>query len=58
MRHADVGGLTVAYERAGEGSTLILLHGILQDSRVWNRQLDDLSDQFTVIAWDGAGQTF
>jgi pimeloyl-ACP methyl ester carboxylesterase len=59
MRHADVGGLAVAYERAGEGPSLVLLHGILQDSRVWNRQLADLSNQFTVVAWDipGAGRS-
>jgi hypothetical protein len=38
---------------------LVLLRGVLADSRVWNRQLAYLSDQFTVIAWDapGAGQS-
>lgn len=55
MFFAEVNGLSVAYERIGDGAPLILLHGILQDSRVWNRQLADLSDQFTVIAWDAPG---
>jgi pimeloyl-ACP methyl ester carboxylesterase len=38
---------------------LVLLHGFLCDSRVWRRELEDLSDRFTVVAWDapGAGQS-
>jgi pimeloyl-ACP methyl ester carboxylesterase len=31
------------------------LHGGLSDSREWRRQLDDLSDEFTVVAWDAPG---
>lgn len=27
----------------------------MSDSREWRRQLDDLSDAFTVVAWDGPG---
>jgi pimeloyl-ACP methyl ester carboxylesterase len=51
----DVGGLTVAYRRAGTGPPLVLLHGAYEDSRVWRRQLDGLSDAFTVFAWDAPG---
>jgi pimeloyl-ACP methyl ester carboxylesterase len=38
---------------------LVLLHGFLCDSRVWRRELEDLSDQLTVVAWDapGAGES-
>jgi pimeloyl-ACP methyl ester carboxylesterase len=59
MLRAEVGALSVAYERAGDGATLVLLHGFTHDSRVWRPQLEDLSNQFTVIAWDapGAGQS-
>src|SRR5262245_19841068 len=59
MKRADVNGLSLAYERAGEGPAVVLLHGFTQDSRVWTTQLADLSDQFTVLAWDapGAGQS-
>jgi pimeloyl-ACP methyl ester carboxylesterase len=55
MFRAKVNGLSVAYERAGEGPALVLLQ---DDSRVWRPQLESLSAQFTVIAWDapGAGQ--
>jgi pimeloyl-ACP methyl ester carboxylesterase len=38
---------------------LVLLHGFLCDSRVWRRELETLSDQFKVVAWDapGAGES-
>lgn len=55
MDRVDVDGLSIAYERAGVGPPVVLLHGILQDSRVWRDQLDDLSDEFTVVAWDAPG---
>lgn len=37
----------------------MLLHGFLCDSRVWRRELGELSDRFTVVAWDapGAGES-
>ena len=34
---------------------LALLHGFLLDSRMWRPQLEDLSADFTVIAWDAPG---
>ena len=33
----------------------MLLHGGLGDSRAWQDQLEDLSDEFTVVAWDAPG---
>jgi len=59
VRSVDIDGLEVAYRRAGDGPPLVLLHGAVADSRVWRRQLEDLGDEFTVIAWDapGAGRT-
>jgi pimeloyl-ACP methyl ester carboxylesterase len=53
--YVEIGGLRVAYERAGRGPPLILLHGILSDSRAWTRQLAGLADRFTVVAWDAPG---
>lgn len=59
MLRIDIHGLSVAYQRTGRGPAVVLLHGFTQDSRVWTPQLADLSDRFTVIAWDapGAGQS-
>ena len=55
MDQLEVEGLRVAYQRAGEGPPLVLLHGGLSDSREWRRQLEELSDEFTVVAWDAPG---
>ena len=55
MDQIEVEGLRIAYQRAGEGPPLILLHGGLSDSREWRRQLEGLSDEFTVVAWDAPG---
>jgi pimeloyl-ACP methyl ester carboxylesterase len=51
----DVKGLSVAYERAGDGPALVLLHGFLFDSRAWRPQLEELSSDFAVVAWDAPG---
>jgi pimeloyl-ACP methyl ester carboxylesterase len=51
----DIDGLRVAYQRAGQGPPLLLLHGILADSRAWRPQLEELSRDFTVVAWDAPG---
>lgn len=51
----DVGGHRIAYERKGDGPPLVLLHGWPMDGREWRRQLEGLSDEFTVVAWDAPG---
>jgi pimeloyl-ACP methyl ester carboxylesterase len=55
----EVGEHSIAYRSAGDGPALVLLHGFLCDSRVWRRELETLSDQFKVVAWDapGAGES-
>jgi pimeloyl-ACP methyl ester carboxylesterase len=55
----SVADLEIAYRRQGEGPPLVLLHGAFSDGRVWRRQLADLSDELTVVAWDepGAGDS-
>lgn len=56
MDQLEVAGLRIAYERAGEGPPLVLLHGYVGDGRrTWRRQIDELSDEFTVVAWDAPG---
>jgi pimeloyl-ACP methyl ester carboxylesterase len=52
----EIGGLRIAYERAGRGPLLVLLHGYVGDGpATWRHQLDDLSDEYTVVAWDAPG---
>jgi pimeloyl-ACP methyl ester carboxylesterase len=55
MGEALVGKLRIAYELAGAGPALILLHSGISDHREWRRRLDALSDEFTVVAWDAPG---
>jgi len=55
METVDVEGLAIAFERVGTGPPLVLLHGGLSDHREWRRQLEDLSDARTVVAWDAPG---
>lgn len=52
----EVEGLRIAYERAGDGPTLVLLHGYVGEGpTTWRRQLELLSDEFAVVAWDAPG---
>lgn len=56
MDMIEVGGLHIAYERVGSGPPLLLLHGYVGDGPgTWRAQLDALSDEFTVVAWDAPG---
>jgi pimeloyl-ACP methyl ester carboxylesterase len=56
MEMVEVDGLQIAYERAGSGPALVLLHGYVGDGpTTWRRQLDGLSDEFAVVAWDAPG---
>jgi pimeloyl-ACP methyl ester carboxylesterase len=56
MEMVEVDGLQIAYERVGSGPALVLLHGYVGDGvTTWRRQLDGLSDEFTVVAWDAPG---
>jgi len=54
-----VAGLDVAYDRAGSGPPLVLVHSAASDGREWRPQVAGLSDEFTVVAWDepGAGRS-
>ena len=54
-----VTGLDVAYDRAGSGLPLVLVHSAASDGREWRLQIAGLSDEFTVVAWDepGAGRS-
>lgn len=55
MPEVEVDGLRIAYAQAGAGPPLVLLHGGLDDSRSWRRQLEGLAPICTVYAWDAPG---
>ena len=45
----------IALRQAGAGRPLVLLHGLGGSSKSWARQLEALSDERRVIAWDCPG---
>jgi pimeloyl-ACP methyl ester carboxylesterase len=52
----EVEGLHIAYERAGTGPPLVLLHGYVGDGlTTWRPQVEGLCDEFTVVVWDAPG---
>ena len=56
MDMIEVDGLRIAYERVGKGPPLVLLHGYVGDgAATWGRQIEALSNEFTVVAWDAPG---
>jgi pimeloyl-ACP methyl ester carboxylesterase len=54
-RTAEVEGLKLHYLTAGQGPTVILLHGYTQTSRMWRPLIPLLAPKFTVIAPDLPG---
>ena len=56
MGATAVDGLQIGYRQVGDGPAVVLLHGYVGDGRsTWQRQLDALSDEFRLIAWDAPG---
>jgi pimeloyl-ACP methyl ester carboxylesterase len=54
-RFAEVEGTKLHYLTAGQGPTVILLHGYTQTSRMWRPLIPRLAEKFTVIAPDLPG---
>ncbi|MBG6239723.1 pimeloyl-ACP methyl ester carboxylesterase [Mycetocola sp. CAN_C7] len=55
MEFVEADGVRIAYERVGKGPPLVFVHGAAEDSRIWQPQVVELSDEFTVVAWDEPG---
>ena len=58
-QHPSDGEITIAYQKAGNGPPLLLLHGFPQSKIIWHLVAPKLSKYFTVIASDlrGYGQS-
>lgn len=52
---AAVNGTRLYYESAGDGETVVLIHGALVDSRIWDPQFAALAEKFRVIRYDQRG---
>ncbi|MCJ2115670.1 hypothetical protein MKK65_03510 [Methylobacterium sp. J-001] len=61
-------GYPLAYQEAGSGEPIVLVHGSLGDYRIWYAQVPVLSKQYRVLSlslrhyyperWDGVGEDF
>jgi pimeloyl-ACP methyl ester carboxylesterase len=52
---AEVNGTKLYYEVAGKGPAVVLLHGGLVDSRLWDDQMGPLSQHYRVVRYDLRG---
>src|SRR5262249_28757315 len=52
---AEVNGTTLYYETAGEGPAIVLIHGGLVDSRLWDDQMKALAKHHRVVRDDLRG---
>jgi pimeloyl-ACP methyl ester carboxylesterase len=53
--YAGAGGSRLYYETAGNGRTVVLIHGGLVDSRLWDRQFERFARHFKVVRYDLRG---
>jgi pimeloyl-ACP methyl ester carboxylesterase len=52
---ADVNGARIAYDVAGSGPPVLLLHAGIGDRRMWDAQVSSFAEHFTVIRFDARG---
>jgi pimeloyl-ACP methyl ester carboxylesterase len=52
---AAVNGTRLHYETRGRGPAVVLIHGGLVDSRLWDDQMTPLSQKFRIVRYDLRG---
>ncbi|HET6795048.1 MAG TPA: alpha/beta hydrolase, partial [Acidimicrobiales bacterium] len=57
MTTIPVRDTTIHYELAGSGPTLVFIHGMCGDARVWDGQVARLAGRFTCVTYDRRGHT-
>ena len=56
MSFANVNGQKISYnDSGGRGPAVVLAHGFLMDSSMFDAQVAALSDKFRVVTWDERG---
>ncbi|WBL77290.1 alpha/beta hydrolase [Bradyrhizobium xenonodulans] len=68
LKWEAINGYPMAYREAGEGTSIVLVHGSTADYRIWDAQFRVFSASYRVVAvslrhfyperWDGAGTDF
>jgi pimeloyl-ACP methyl ester carboxylesterase len=52
---AEINGTKLYYEQMGKGRTIVLVHGGLVDSRLWDDQFKEFAKRYRVIRYDLRG---
>lgn len=52
---AEVNGTKLYYEMSGKGQAVVLIHGGLVDSRMWDEQFNEFARRYRVIRYDLRG---
>jgi len=55
LRHENLHGHEVGYRLAGEGETILLIHGMAGSSRTWREVMPQLAERYRVLAPDLLG---
>ncbi len=55
MPIANINGVNLYYETAGNGNVVVFLHGMTGSNKDWANQIAVLSLKYKVIAWDNRG---
>jgi pimeloyl-ACP methyl ester carboxylesterase len=55
MPHLNRDGVQIYYEQRGSGPAVLLTHGYSASARMWQGQMDSLTDRYHLIAWDMRG---
>ncbi len=55
LRHIEIHGHEVAYRLAGQGETILLIHGMAGSSRTWREVMPGLTEHHQVLAPDLLG---
>ena len=55
MPTASVNGISIAYSDTGNGPAVVLSHGLLMDSSMFDPQVAALASAYRVITWDQRG---
>lgn len=51
----EVDGAAISYEVRGEGPPVVFVHAGVADRRMWEPQVEDLAEDFTVVSYDMRG---
>jgi len=57
MPTIDVRDTTIYYEQAGQGPSLLFIHGMCGNAMVWADQVGRLADRFECVTYDRRGHT-